>query len=100
MLDHALDSHLEVMNEVGGAPSLFGVQVEKRDKDAMRRILREAIRIMKALGGEKMTVEREEGRRRRLGSNSSIARGNSSSQALRRYRWLTETCRGSRETTI
>ena len=67
MLDHALESHPEVMIEVGGASSLFGVQVEKRDKDAMRRILREAIRIMKALGGEKMTVERDEGQKKEVG---------------------------------
>ena len=33
----------------------------------MRRILRDAIRIMKALGGEKMTVERDEGQKKEVG---------------------------------
>ena len=39
MLDHAREEHPEVILEEGGAASLFGVKVEPRDNDAMRRIL-------------------------------------------------------------
>ena len=65
-MDHAKDSHPEALVEEGGAAALFGVKVEPRDKDPMRRVLREAIRIKRALGGEKMEIVGEGGEKKKV----------------------------------
>ena len=64
MLEHARDTHAEALREEGVAAALYGMKVEPRDKDSMRRILREAIRIKKALGGERMIIEGSDGGRK------------------------------------
>ena len=66
MLDHAKEAHSEALMEEGGAASIYGMEVEPRDKDPMRRILREAIRIKKALGGEKMVINGFEGKKKEV----------------------------------